>query len=97
MSKMHLNQLTVVFGMTETSPASFQSSTDTPLSARLDTVGKVLPHVEAKIIDIDGAVVPRGVSGELLLRGYLVMQVTGMIQYKLRSPSTRLDGCIQVI
>jgi fatty-acyl-CoA synthase len=59
--------------MTETSPVSFQSATDSPLEARVSTVGKVHPHLEAKIIDTAGRVVPRGVMGELCTRGYSVM------------------------
>jgi fatty-acyl-CoA synthase len=60
-------------GSTETSPASFASATDDPIERRVSTVGRVLPHVEAKVVDAEGRIVPRGVSGELLTRGYLVM------------------------
>ena len=59
--------------MTETSPASFASATDDPIERRVSTVGRILPHVEAKIIDAEGRIVPRGTAGELLTRGYLVM------------------------
>ena len=59
--------------MTETSPASFASATDDNLERRVSTVGRVLPHVEAKVIDAEGRIVPRGTAGELLTRGYLVM------------------------
>ncbi|MBX3658236.1 MAG: AMP-binding protein [Ramlibacter sp.] len=71
---MHLREITIAYGMTETSPVSCQSSTDTPLDKRVSTVGQVQPHLEVKIIDPDtGAPVPRGASGELCTRGYSVM------------------------
>ncbi|WP_046059786.1 AMP-binding protein [Paracidovorax citrulli] len=73
-SDMHLEQITIAYGMTETSPVSCQSSTDTPLDKRVSTVGLVQPHLEVKIIDPDsGEPVPRGRSGELCTRGYSVM------------------------
>ncbi len=72
--RMHLREITIAYGMTETSPVSCQSSTDTPLDKRVSTVGTVQPHLEVKIIDPDtGATVPRGRSGELCTRGYSVM------------------------
>ena len=58
---------------TETSPVSFQSATDDPLEKRVATVGRIHPHVQVKIIDEHGRVVPRGTSGELCTRGYSVM------------------------
>jgi len=70
---MHLNEITIAYGMTETSPVSFQSSTDDPLDRRVSTVGRVQPHVEVKIVDAEGRVVPRGTPGELMTRGYPVM------------------------
>ncbi len=71
---MHLEQITIAYGMTETSPVSCQSSTATPLDKRVSTVGTVQPHLEVKIIHPDtGAIVPRGSSGELCTRGYSVM------------------------
>lgn len=74
MSKMHMDEVTIAYGMTETSPVSFQSKTDDPLEKRVSTVGPIHPHVECKIIDPEtGAVVPRGETGELLSRGYIVM------------------------
>ncbi|MEZ4520517.1 MAG: AMP-binding protein [Thermomicrobiales bacterium] len=74
MSKMHMAEVTIAYGMTETSPVSFQSKTDDPIEKRVSTVGPIHPHVECKIIDPEtGAVVPRGVTGELLSRGYIVM------------------------
>jgi fatty-acyl-CoA synthase len=70
---MHLSEIVIGYGMTETSPASFVSSTGDPLERRVSTVGRAMPHVEAKIIDTEGRIVPRGTAGELLTRGYLVM------------------------
>ncbi len=73
-AKMHMGEVTICYGMTETSPVSFQSTTDDPLEKRVSTVGRVHPHVECKIIDpATGQVVPRGETGELLSRGYIVM------------------------
>jgi fatty-acyl-CoA synthase len=72
--QMHLGEITIAYGMTETSPVSCQSSTDTPLDKRVSTVGTVQPHLEVKIIDPEsGAIVPTGQSGELCTRGYSVM------------------------
>ncbi|WP_018915000.1 AMP-binding protein [Thiomonas sp. FB-6] len=71
---MHLSQITIAYGMTETSPVSCQSSTDTPLDRRVSTVGQVQPHLEVKIVDpADGRTVEPGVAGELCTRGYSVM------------------------
>jgi fatty-acyl-CoA synthase len=72
-AKMNLSEITIAYGMTETSPVSFQSSTDDPLDRRVSTVGRILPHIEVKIVDGNGAIVPPGMSGELLTRGYSVM------------------------
>ena len=71
--RMHLREITICYGMTETSPVSFQSSVEDPLERRVSTVGRVHPHLEAKIIDAEGRVVPRGTTGELCTRGYGVM------------------------
>jgi len=70
---MHMHEVTIAYGMTETSPVSFQSATDDPLDKRVTTVGRVLPHLEVKIVDIDGRTVPVGTKGELCTRGYSVM------------------------
>ena len=71
---MHIPEMTIAYGMTETSPVSTQCATDDPLVKRVSTVGRVHPHVEIKIVDpATGAVVPRGESGELCSRGYIVM------------------------
>ena len=72
---MHMDEVTIAYGMTETSPVSCQSSTDTPLDKRVATVGLVQPHLEVKIVDPEsGALVPRGATGELCTKGYSVMQ-----------------------
>jgi fatty-acyl-CoA synthase len=73
-SEMHMPEVTICYGMTETSPVSTQSAVDDPLDKRVSTVGRVHPHVEVKIVDpTTGRVVPRGVTGELCTRGYSVM------------------------
>ena len=71
--RMHMRDVTIAYGMTETSPVSFQSSPDDPMERRVTTVGRIQPHMEAKVIDADGATVPRGVTGEICTRGYAVM------------------------
>ena len=71
---MHMDQVTICYGMTETSPVSFQTGIDDPVDKRVATVGKIHPHVEVKVVDPDsGRVVPRGTTGELCTRGYVVM------------------------
>jgi fatty-acyl-CoA synthase len=73
-SDMHMDEVTICYGMTETSPVSTQTAAGDPLEKRVSTVGRVHPHVEIKIIDTEsGAVVPRGVPGELCTRGYSLM------------------------
>ena len=71
---MHMQEVTIAYGMTETSPVSFQSSHDDPLERRVSTVGRIQPHLEVKIVDLEGRIVPPGVPGELLTRGYSVMR-----------------------
>ncbi len=71
--KMNMREVTIAYGMTETSPVSFQSSTDDPIDRRVSTVGRVQPHLEVKIVDNEGRTVPRGQAGELCTRGYSVM------------------------
>ena len=73
-AEMHMPELTICYGMTETSPVSFQTETDDSLERRVGTVGRVHPHVQVKVVDADGRVVPRGVAGELWTRGYSVMR-----------------------
>jgi fatty-acyl-CoA synthase len=70
---MNMREVTIAYGMTETSPVSFQSATDDPLERRVSTVGRIHPHVEVKVVDLEGRVVPRGEQGELCTRGYSVM------------------------
>lgn len=71
--RMHMKEVTIAYGMTETSPASFQSAIDDPVERRVSTIGCVHPHVEVKIVDERGRIVPIGSTGELLTRGYSVM------------------------
>jgi fatty-acyl-CoA synthase len=70
---MHLTEITIGYGMTETSPVSFQTSIDDPMEKQVSTVGRVHPHLEVKIVDAEGRIVPRGTAGELCTRGYSVM------------------------
>src|SRR5438270_3928418 len=73
-SQMHMPEVTICYGMTETAPVSTQSSTDDPLDKRVSTVGRIHPHVEIKIVDPQtGQILPRGQAGELCTRGYSVM------------------------
>ena len=72
-NEMNMREVTIAYGMTETSPVSFQSATDDPLERRVSTVGRIHPHVEVKVVDLDGKVVPRGERGELCTRGYSIM------------------------
>ena len=72
--QMNMSEVTIAYGMTETSPVSTQTSADDPLEKRVTTVGRVHPHVEIRIVDPEtGETVPRGTSGEFLTRGYSVM------------------------
>ena len=73
-SEMHMDEVTIAYGMTETSPVSFQSATTDPLERRVTTVGRVQPHLEVKLVDADGRIVPVGETGELCTKGYSVMQ-----------------------
>ena len=72
--ELHMKQVTIAYGMTETSPVSFQSGIDDPLQRRVSTVGRIHPHVEVKVVDGDGRLVPLGQQGELCTRGYSVMR-----------------------
>jgi fatty-acyl-CoA synthase len=73
-SAMHMEEVTICYGMTETSPVSTQTAADDPLDKRVGSVGRVHPHVEVKVVDpLTGHVVPRGAAGELCTRGYSVM------------------------
>ena len=73
-SEMHMAEVTICYGMTETSPVSAQTTADDDMERRVSTVGRVHPYVEVKIIDPEtGLVLPRGVPGEMCTRGYSVM------------------------
>lgn len=72
--RMNMREVTIAYGMTETSPVSFQSQADDDIDVRVSTVGSIMPHVECKLVDPEiGRVVPRGTVGELCVRGYPVM------------------------
>jgi fatty-acyl-CoA synthase len=73
MSLMHMSEVGICYGMTETSPVSTQTAHDDPVDKRVGSVGRVHPHVEIKIVDPGGATVTRGEPGELCTRGYSVM------------------------
>jgi fatty-acyl-CoA synthase len=89
-SRMNMREVTIAYGMTETSPVSFQSATGDPLDRRTTTVGRVQPHLECKIVDVDGNVVPVGEKGELCTRGYSVM--TGYWSDDERTREAVVDG-----
>ena len=72
--EMHMPELTICYGMTETSPVSFQSMVDDPVEQRCNTVGRIHPHLEARIVDSGGRVLPVGEEGELCTRGYSTMK-----------------------
>jgi len=72
-TQMHMTEVTIAYGMTETSPVSFQSGVDDPLDKRVSTVGRVMPHLEVKIVDAEGRTVRVGQPGELCTKGYSVM------------------------
>jgi len=72
-SQMNMSEVTIAYGMTETSPISFQSSANDSFERRVATVGRIHPHVEVKIVDEGGGIVPVGDQGELWTRGYSVM------------------------
>ncbi|HWE99741.1 MAG TPA: AMP-binding protein [Caulobacteraceae bacterium] len=71
--KLHMRDVTIAYGMTETSPVSFQTGLDDPFERRVSSIGRVQPHLEVKIVDADGATTPRNVPGEVCTRGYSVM------------------------
>lgn len=73
LERMNMRDVTIAYGMTETSPVSFQSASDDPVERRVSSVGRVQPHLEVKIVDGQGRVVPLGEAGELCTRGYSVM------------------------
>ncbi|MEZ5379940.1 MAG: AMP-binding protein [Acidimicrobiales bacterium] len=72
--KMHMTDVTIAYGMTETAPVSTQTATDDPIDKKVGTVGRVQPHIEVKVVDPEtGETVPRGTSGEFCTKGYSVM------------------------
>ncbi|QQK06335.1 AMP-binding protein [Burkholderia anthina] len=89
-SQMHLSEITIAYGMTETSPVSFQSSTDDPLEKRTTTVGRIQPHLEVKVVDPNGDIVPVGATGELCTKGYSVM--LGYWDDDAKTQETIVDG-----
>ncbi|AOJ00501.1 AMP-binding protein [Burkholderia mayonis] len=89
-AKMHMSEVTIAYGMTETSPVSFQSSTTDSLEKRTTTVGRIQPHLDAKIVDATGAIVPVGETGELCTRGYSVM--LGYWDDETRTREAVVDG-----
>ena len=72
-SRLNMREVTIGYGMTETSPLTTQTATDDPLEERVSTVGRVHPHAEARIVGPDGRTLPRGEQGEYCARGYAVM------------------------
>ena len=74
MTEMHCREITIGYGMTETSPISFQTAVDDPVAERVSTVGRIQPHAECRVIDAEGRTLPVGAKGELVTRGYLVMK-----------------------
>ena len=72
--EMHCNEMIIAYGMTETSPVITLSETDDPIEKQVTTVGRIFPHVEVKIVNENSQIVPPGETGELLARGYNVMQ-----------------------
>ncbi len=72
--EMHMRDVTICYGMTETSPVSFQTAADDPLEKRVGSVGRIHPHLEVKVVDESGRIVPPGMPGELCTRGYSVMR-----------------------
>ncbi len=71
--RLNMRDVTIAYGMTETSPVSFQTAPDDPFERRVGSIGRVQPHLECKIVDTDGNIVPSGEPGELCTRGYSVM------------------------
>ncbi len=74
MERLNMHEVTIGYGMTETSPLTTQTATDDPIAERVGSVGRLHPHAEGKIIGIDGETLPLGQQGEYCSRGYAVMQ-----------------------
>ena len=97
-SEMHMLEVTIAYGMTETSPVSFQTSVEDPLVRRVSTVGRVFPHTEVKIIEAQGRIVPPGTAGELLTRGLLRdAAAIGNDEEMTREAINPGAGCIRAI
>ncbi|AQV94085.1 AMP-binding protein [Cupriavidus necator] len=88
--KMHMPEITIGYGMTETSPISFQTTPTDPIDQRVETVGRIQPHLEVKLIAADGSTVCVGEIGELCTRGYAVMK--GYWQDEMKTSETLVDG-----
>lgn len=88
--EMNMPEITICYGMTETSPVSFQSRVEDPLARRVATVGRIHPHIEAKVVDSGGTTLARGERGELLVRGYAVMK--GYWDDDARTREAIIDG-----
>ncbi|WP_137890365.1 AMP-binding protein [Ramlibacter sp. 2FC] len=89
-SQMNMREVTIAYGMTETSPVSFQSSTSDPLDRRVSTVGRIQPHLDAKVVDAQNNIVAVGQTGELWVRGYSVMK--GYWGDEVRTREAIVDG-----
>ncbi|SPJ30831.1 AMP-binding protein [Falsiruegeria mediterranea] len=89
-AQMNMQEVTICYGMTETSPVSFQSFVNDPTDKRCETVGRVHPHLEVKIVDQDGQIVPIGTKGELCTRGYSIMK--GYWEDPDKTADSILDG-----
>ena len=74
LTEMHMPEVTIAYGMTETAPVSFQTAMDDSLERRVATVGRVQPHLEVKVVNEEGHIVPVGQAGELCTKGYSVMR-----------------------
>ncbi len=90
---MNMREVTIAYGMTETSPVSFQSHVDDPVGQRCETVGRAHPHLEVKITGDDGRIVPVGTRGELCTRGYSVMK--GYWADDAKTAESIVDGWMQ--
>jgi fatty-acyl-CoA synthase len=91
MTKMHMKEITICYGLTEASPVITQTSRDDPIEKRVETVGKTLPHIEAKIVDPEtGEDLPPNTPGELVARGYSIMK--GYYKMPEETKKTIRDG-----
>lgn len=91
MDKMYLKEITIAYGLTEASPVITMTRRDDPIEKRVETVGKVLPHIDAKIIDPEtGEELPAGKPGELIARGYNIMK--GYYKMPDKTAETVVDG-----